>query len=43
MNEFVTTFGFYYGVIGKEENGQFIKRGYNDLIEYGGRSKRFKK
>ena len=42
MNEFVTTFGFYYGVIGKEENGQFIKRGYNDLIEYGGRSKRFK-
>ncbi len=42
MSVFVTTFGFDYGVIGKEENGQFIKIACNDLIEYGARTKRFK-
>ena len=42
MSVFVTTFGFDYGVIGKEENGQFVKIACNDLIEYGARTKRFK-
>ena len=42
MSVFVTTFGFDYGVIGKEENGQFIKIACNDLIAFGSRTKRFK-